>query len=265
MNLEYLGDALDHWKGSLFEYLQSERVVRDLVVDPMATDADQWSDDDFALYACLLRVSVKQIIRHKALLADRSSYFAEIRQSGDLFLDPDTGVAAHGASPIAKYVKPREVAALLQSSRSLGGHLPARARAEDVYAYRRLPSCNRGHCHWRRLVFLRVADRRNALPLWRRRANSRSRRGTQEAARQACRAQGAVGKRDRGRANNALKVSKAAWQWGDDAATWRVAQANISCHRYSLRVPHPSLLCSGGGFEQYAIFDRGSSSLHARL
>ena len=23
MNLEYLGDALDHWKGALFEYLQT--------------------------------------------------------------------------------------------------------------------------------------------------------------------------------------------------------------------------------------------------
>lgn len=115
MNLEYLGDALDHWKGSLFEYLQSERVVRGLVVDPLYTDGDQWTDDDFALYACLLRIKPKQIIRHKASLADRASYFAEIRQNGDLFLDPDTGIATNGASPIAKYVKPTEVATLLQS------------------------------------------------------------------------------------------------------------------------------------------------------
>jgi hypothetical protein len=115
MNLEYLGDALDHWKGSLFEYLQAERVVRDFVVDPMATDADKWTEDDFGLYACLLRIKLEQIIRHKAFVTDRSSYFAEIGQNGDLFLDPDTGIATDGASPIAKYVKPRDVVALLQS------------------------------------------------------------------------------------------------------------------------------------------------------
>jgi hypothetical protein len=153
------------------------------VVDPMATDADEWVDDDFALYACLLRVSVKQIIRHKALLAVRSSYFAEIRQSGDLFLDPDTGVAAHGASPIAKYVKPREVGALLRSS---GGRLVA------IYQHvRGQKTCTRvdgclgaiaaivagvGWCSYESAT---VA----ALPLRRRRANSRSRRGTQGAAR----------------------------------------------------------------------------------
>ena len=115
MNLEYLGDALDHWKGSLFEYLQSERVVRKLMVDPIATDGDQWTDDDFALYAFLLRIELKQIIRHKVPLAARASYFAEIRHQGDLFLDPDTGIATNGASPVTKYVKPTELAVLLQS------------------------------------------------------------------------------------------------------------------------------------------------------
>jgi hypothetical protein len=116
MNLEYLGDALDHWKGSLFEYLQSEGVIRDLMVDPMATDGDQWTNEDFALYARLLRVRLEQVIRHQAPLADRASYFAEIREEGDLFLDPDTGIATGGSSPITKYVKAKEASNLLQLS-----------------------------------------------------------------------------------------------------------------------------------------------------
>lgn len=112
----YLGDALDHWKGSLFEYLQSEAVLRDLTVDPMAIDANQWIEDDFGLYAYLLRVRRDHVVRHKAPLAARTNYFAEITQDGDLFLDPDTGVATNGASPIAKYVKPSELATLLQTN-----------------------------------------------------------------------------------------------------------------------------------------------------
>jgi hypothetical protein len=38
MNLKYLGDTLDHWKGCLFEYLQAQCVLRDFAVDPMATE-----------------------------------------------------------------------------------------------------------------------------------------------------------------------------------------------------------------------------------
>ncbi len=149
MNLEYLGDALDHWKGSLFEYLQSEGVVRDFIVDPMVTDPDLWTEDDFALYACLLRINLEQIIRHNASLADRSRYFAEMSQHGDLFLDPDTGMATNGASPIKKYVKPSEVAALLQScaSRLVAIYQHVRAQKKDAHARKRLHWRNREDCH----------------------------------------------------------------------------------------------------------------------
>lgn len=115
MNLEYLGDALDHWKGSLFEYLQSEGVLRDLAVDPMATDRDQWKEADYCLFARLLRIPRHQLIEHRASLITRDRYFAEVVHDGDLFLDPDTGIATPRSSPVVKYVKPRELANLLRS------------------------------------------------------------------------------------------------------------------------------------------------------
>lgn len=118
MNLAYLGDALDHWKGSLFEFLVGERLLRDFAVDPMATDGDQWTPDDFALFARLLRIGEPQILRHKSSLAARSRYFAEIEHRGDLFLDPDTGIDTGGGSPVEKYLKPRELAALLESPKT---------------------------------------------------------------------------------------------------------------------------------------------------
>lgn len=117
MNLEYLGDALDHWKGSLFEYLQAEGLLRGFAVDPMATDRDQWNEADFSLFARLLRIKRHQIIPHEASLLARAQYFGEIVHAGDVFLDPDTGIATSGSSRTAKYVRPRELATLLRSAR----------------------------------------------------------------------------------------------------------------------------------------------------
>ena len=111
MNLKYLGDALDHWKGSLFESLQNANVLFDFSVDPMCTDAEHWQAGDFSLYARLLRVRPEQIIKHEHTLQDRSAYFAEISHQGDLFLDPDTGVATSAAS--SQYLRPLELGALL--------------------------------------------------------------------------------------------------------------------------------------------------------
>src|SRR6266542_4206536 len=93
MNLTFLGDALDHWKGSLFESLSRAGILRNFAVDPMASDLPAWRPEDFLLFAQLLRVDRSQIVEHQADLGDRSRYFAEITHSGDLFLDPDTGVA----------------------------------------------------------------------------------------------------------------------------------------------------------------------------
>ena len=93
MNLRFLGDALDHWKGSVFEGLQNSNILEDFPVDAMASDIDNWRPEDWSLYAKLLRVRESQIVEHKATLErNRKKYFDEIPISGDLFLDPDTGV-----------------------------------------------------------------------------------------------------------------------------------------------------------------------------
>ena len=139
MNLDYLGDALDHWKGSLFAFLQGEGALRDLAVDAMATDASHWTAGDFALYARLLRVRDDQVIRHSFPLAVRTGYFAEVRHRGDLFLDPDTGIDTGGLSPIAKYVKPTDLAFLLERPRARVLAVYQHVRAQK--ACERVDSC----------------------------------------------------------------------------------------------------------------------------
>jgi hypothetical protein len=112
LNLKYLGDALDHWKGSLFEYLANAGVLREFAVDPMASDLPEWTEADYSLFARLLRVDESRIIRHHVTLRDRPRYFAEITHTGDLFLDPDTGIATGRVTK--RHISPLEVASLLE-------------------------------------------------------------------------------------------------------------------------------------------------------
>jgi hypothetical protein len=112
LNLAFLGDALDHWKGSLFESLQQNSIVKGFAVDPMARDLPEWKPDDFALFAKLLRVDRSQIVSHHRPLSDRGGYFGELEHRGDLFLDPDTGIAT--GRPSLNYVSPMEIANLLE-------------------------------------------------------------------------------------------------------------------------------------------------------
>lgn len=114
MNLEYLGDALDHWKGSIFARLQKEGVLKDFAADPMSTDKDPWHKADFHLYADLLQLREGQILDHKAKLRDhRKEYFAEIKHAGDLFVDPDIGIAPAHPGRHDKYITVEEVCQLL--------------------------------------------------------------------------------------------------------------------------------------------------------
>jgi hypothetical protein len=116
MNLEYIGDALDHWKGSLFSRLQKEHILKDLAADPMSTDDRYWREVDFRLYADLLQLKVGQVIRHKKKLKDnRKEYLAEIKHDGDLFVDPDIGVAPTHPGPPIKYITVKEIHQLLDS------------------------------------------------------------------------------------------------------------------------------------------------------
>lgn len=116
MNLNFLGDALDHWKGSLFESLQEAQVLRDFAVDPMASDLGSWNSEDFLILARLLRITPAQIIQHQVSLQERARYFGEILHRGDLFLDPDTGVATRRVKDLPRYVNPQEIGVLLDAS-----------------------------------------------------------------------------------------------------------------------------------------------------
>jgi len=111
MNLRFLGDALDHWKGSGFEGLQNSNVLEDFRVDAMASDIDKWRSEDWSLYAKLLRVRKSKIVEHTATLErNRKEYFDEIPRSGDLFLDPDTGIKTGSDNrDIRQYLKPEEL------------------------------------------------------------------------------------------------------------------------------------------------------------
>jgi len=114
VNLAFLGDALDHWKGSLFESLQQAGVVRDFAVDPMASDGDAWQPEDFSVLARLLRIDRSRLISHHVGLSSREQYFEEIAHRGDLFVDPDTGVATGKVKKLESYIKPVEIAQLLE-------------------------------------------------------------------------------------------------------------------------------------------------------
>jgi hypothetical protein len=108
MHREYLGDALDHWKGGLFELLQSEGVLHNFNVDAMASDG-HWDDDEIDLYARLLRVNRQQFVRHCFdLVKDRAKYFSEIPKKGDIFFDPDRGILAD-AYPRFRHLTPTEL------------------------------------------------------------------------------------------------------------------------------------------------------------
>ena len=132
MNIQFLGDALDYWKGFILSRLQKGGILHDFAVDPMLTDAEKWDTADFQLYADLLQIRPDQVLRHKARLhEDRDKYFAEIRHSGDLFVDPDTGMTLRGAR--CEHIKIREVCQLLgeKSPRILCIYQHIRYRTRD--------------------------------------------------------------------------------------------------------------------------------------
>jgi|WetSurSiteA1Bulk_404760.scaffolds.fasta_scaffold104489_1 hypothetical protein len=118
MNLQFLGDALDHWKGSVFAELQHSSLLNDFRVDAMASDSENWEQIDYRLYARLLRVQQAQLVVHKnALSGDRSNYFHEIPSIGDLFLDPDTGFKTGTVRTLSQYLKAAELHDLLKRNK----------------------------------------------------------------------------------------------------------------------------------------------------
>lgn len=115
MHLSYLGDALDHWKGSLFDGLSQANLLTELAADAMPSDGRDWRESDWSLYARLLHLGESQIVRHSHGLADnRQLYFDEIKHHGDLFLDPDTGITTGRSSK--QHLTPTELFRLLAES-----------------------------------------------------------------------------------------------------------------------------------------------------
>lgn len=109
MRLQWIGDALDHWKGSLLETLQTRGILEDFCVDPMATDLVKWRPSDYATYADLLRVDSGRLVRHRKSLANPGEYFHELPPVQDAFLDPDTGVATGRVRKPEQYVRGEDI------------------------------------------------------------------------------------------------------------------------------------------------------------
>jgi hypothetical protein len=117
MNLKFVGDALDYWKGAIFADLNSEKLIENFRVDRMATD--KWQPADLALFAHLLRIKESQLIFHEYdLRLERSQYFSEISPSGDLFLDPDTGIRTGAVRQPQQYLQPSELFGLLEANKN---------------------------------------------------------------------------------------------------------------------------------------------------
>jgi len=117
VNRKHLGDALDHWKGSVIASLDA--LLHDVHVIPMFTDKDprtSWPEAHLRLYAKLLRVPHDHILHsHTPFRAStRAEYIPAVRlpADSDVFLDPDNGIAPEGGGD-AKHVTPSELAILL--------------------------------------------------------------------------------------------------------------------------------------------------------
>jgi len=121
MNHDYLGDALDHWKGSLIAILCRSRLIDCLAVVPMATDAMEWNQDDWRTYARLLNVEGDDICQRDVPFVNgadrRQQYFANLPEGQDLFLDPDTGIAINGNGG---HIRVQELAQLLNGPKNIG-------------------------------------------------------------------------------------------------------------------------------------------------
>jgi hypothetical protein len=114
LNSDHLGDALDHWKGSLISLLVSKQLLRSVVVEPMITDPQQWSTEDIQTYKRLLRL---EVIFHAGSTfpgGSREDYFNEVPKEGDIFIDPDIGIARGRATK--KHIKVPELIKLTGES-----------------------------------------------------------------------------------------------------------------------------------------------------
>jgi uncharacterized phage-like protein YoqJ len=122
MNKKHLGDAFDHWKGSLIQILSRKRIIQNLRVEPMITDNEQWGKNDSETYRKLLNLPSVERICHKDEIfvnrkqRKRKDYFGEIPKRCNLLIDPDTGIKL-SENTKKKHVKLCEIKELLDDKR----------------------------------------------------------------------------------------------------------------------------------------------------
>jgi hypothetical protein len=117
----------------------------------MASDRSAWQPEDDLLFAWLLRIDKSQLIQHSVDLTSREQYFDEIKHMGDLFLDPDTGIATGKVKNISQYVRPSEIKRLLRDSDRLLAiyqHVRAQAVSRRVDAVCRALNGAIDGCNW---------------------------------------------------------------------------------------------------------------------
>jgi hypothetical protein len=115
MNLAHLGDALDHWKGSLIELIGG----RNVRAVPMFTDEEPWTEQLIEAYARLLRIRAEDVLKRDSCFSgkNRTSYFCDLGEH-DLFLDPDTGIAPDDKKAKKGHIRTLEIADLLSAAPS---------------------------------------------------------------------------------------------------------------------------------------------------
>lgn len=113
MNSRFLGDEIDHWKGSLILTLTEKRLISKVAVDPMVTDRQPWSQENLQAYGRLLHLGQNMICHADVTFSGRRrDYFAGIQHNRDLFLDPDTGISID-RQVHRKHIKVSEICNLL--------------------------------------------------------------------------------------------------------------------------------------------------------
>jgi hypothetical protein len=114
MKLAHLGDALDHWKGSVIGLIGGKNVR----VVPMFTDDNPWSEKQIEAYARILRLNPEVVLNKATPFSGktRHDYFSDLGED-DLFLDPDTGIAPDDKAK-TQHISFSEIAGLLPEANS---------------------------------------------------------------------------------------------------------------------------------------------------
>lgn len=121
MKTKHLGDAFDHWKGSIIQRLESRNLLKDIAVIPMLTDSS-WDNqkEKISAYSHLLNLKANKVLQTGKFGGDkhkRERYFEDIGHAGDLFLDPDTGVSISSSTNNAGHITISEIEKLLGHDR----------------------------------------------------------------------------------------------------------------------------------------------------